>query len=296
MRVLLTGSTGRLGGAFLALWGGPDTSYELQITSRKNLNLARPEDVRSNLEKLWEAGKFDVIINPAAMSGLEECLDQPEIAQAVNVASPREMAKFCSAKGIRLVHFSTDYVFSGESEGGRTEDEVGRPVSVYGQSKYTGEFEVLESCPDALVCRVSWLFGPAAPGNESHFDVVLQRALAGENQHLIDDKFSMPTYTYDVVSWIGFLLESRSSGIYHLCNTGDPESWFSYAEKVCELARFEGLDVDAQGLFSMSIDDAAFFRDSRPVHTAMVPERLMREGKVMPRHWLEAAKDYLKIR
>ena len=305
MRILLTGSTGRLGGAFLSLWGHHDSGYELFVLNRSDLDLSRPREVRSRLDALWRDGRFDLIVNPAAVSGLEQCLDDPDLAQAVNVDSPRVMAEFCEEKRIRLVHFSTDYVFGGELEGRKTEtDQVG-PINVYGASKLAGESAVLAACPAALICRVSWLFGPLGSAQASHFDQVLDRAIRDEVQHLIGDKYSVPTYTHDIVAWVQLLLESNGSGIYHLCNAGEPESWLSYAQKVCDLAqRHErdggvgsgGDDVVLGQFREISIASADFFRDARPVHTAMVPARLMQEGVVTPRHWLDAAQEYLKIR
>jgi dTDP-4-dehydrorhamnose reductase len=295
MRVLLTGSTGRLGGAFLSLWQNPtDCPHEVVALTREDVDLSKPEDLRWALERM--PSEIDVIVNPAAVSGLEECLDHPELAQAVNVDSPRVMAEYCAKKGIQLVHFSTDYVFGGDGEGRKSENDETGAVNVYGASKREGELAVLGACPNALVCRVSWLFGPASPHRLSHFDHVLNRALAGEAQCLIGDKYSVPTFTYDIVRWVEVLLGNKRSGVYHLCNSGEPESWMSYAKKVCLLAQDYGYDAANAELIETSMKEATFFRERRPRHTAMLPARMLGEGLVSPRHWIEAAKEYLKIR
>ena len=291
MRVLLTGSTGRLGGAFLSLWGKRD-DVEVVAPGREQVNLSEPEKLRSYLR----TADFDVLVNPAAITNLEECPNDPELTRRVNTESPRIMAEVCREKGARLVHFSTDYVFSGEQPGMKTEDDATGPVNIYGKTKEEGERAVLEADETALVCRVSWLFGPTPEGRPYHFDNVLTRAMAGEVQHLIADKFAVPTYTHDIVGWVELLLQGQGSGVYHLCNSGEPESWYSYAKKVCELAGQAGYSVDADKLIATSIEDAVFFREKRPVHTAMSPTRLVREGVVTPRSWLEAAEVYLKIR
>ena len=294
MRVLLTGSTGRLGGAFLSLWGKQE-GVEVIAPGREQADLSDPEGLRAYLRAI----DFDVLVNAAAITDLEQCPKDPELTRRVNAESPRVMAEVCREKGVRrtrLVHFSTDYVFSGEQSGMKTEEDATGPVNIYGKTKEAGERAVLEADESALVCRVSWLFGPTPAGRPYHFDNVLTRAEAGELQHLIADKFAMPTYTHDIVSWVELLLQAQSSGIYHLCNSGEPESWFSYAQKVCELARRAGYAVDAGKLVATSIEDAVFFSEERPVHTAMSPARLVREGIATPRDWLEAAEVYLKIR
>ena len=291
MRVLLTGSTGRLGGAFLSLWGrNPD--YELITPARQELDLSEPEQARSFLRQM----DFDVLINPAAITNLEACADDAQLTRRVNTDSPQVMAEVCREKGARLIHFSTDYVFSGEEQGMKTEQDATAPVNSYGESKEAAEHAVMEADESALVCRVSWLFGPTPAGRPYHLDNVLKRAEAREEQDLIADKFAMPTYTHDIVDWVELLLQAQTSGIYHLCNSGEPESWYSSAKKVCELAGQAGYEVDASSLVPTSIKDAVFFREKRPVHTAMSPARLVGEGIAQPRHWLEAAELYLKMR
>ena len=291
MRVLLTGSTGRLGGAFLSLWG-KDPAFELITPTRQELDLSEPEKVRSFLRQ----AEFDLLVNPAAITNLEECPNNPELTRRVNTDSPQVMAKVCQEKGARLVHFSTDYVFSGEQPGMKTEQDATEPVNMYGESKLAAERAVMEADESALVCRVSWLFGPTPAGRPYHLDNVLKRAEACEVQDLIADKFAMPTYTHDIVDWVELLLRAQGSGIYHLCNSGEPESWYSSAKKVCELAGKSGFEVDASHLVATSINDAVFFSEKRPVHTTMVPARMMAEGIATPRHWLDAAEAYLKMR
>lgn len=288
MRVLLTGSTGRLGGAFLSLWRN-HPSFDLQVVNRADLDLSQPEQVKDYLH----AQEFDALINPAAVSGLEQCLDNPGLALAVNTLTPSIMAEVCHAKQAQLVHFSTDYVFSGAEDSRLTETAATGPVNTYGRTKLAGEQAVLEASPQALVCRVSWLFGP---GPESHFDSTLRRAADGETVSLIADKFSVPTYTHDVVSWTELLLKQRRTGTYHLCNASEPESWHSYGETICALAQKHNLLTQSPNFSPSTLEDAHFFRDPRPRHTAMLPERLINEQIANPRHWKEAAEEYLKIR
>lgn len=294
MRILLTGSTGRLGGAFLSLWGEGNSRFEVETLTRADADLAKPDELRAVLTSIWQRQPFDALVNPAAMSGLEQCLDFPDTAQKVNVESPRVMAEFCQEMGARMVHFSTDYVFGGEVPARLCEEDPTGAVNEYGRTKRAGELAVMAASAKALVCRVSWLFGPATA--KSHFDHVLERALAGESQNLINDKFSMPTFTHDVVEWTEALLKNDTSGIYHLCNSGEPESWHSYAEKVLRLARQHGYPLGEVNLVGSSLKDAGFFREKRPAYTSMLPQRLHSDGLAAPRNWLEAAEVYLKIR
>ncbi|MGB0993717.1 MAG: SDR family oxidoreductase, partial [Akkermansiaceae bacterium] len=272
----------------LSLWKNrPDIT--LRCLGRKDIDLAQPDEVRDVLE----ASEFDILINPAAVSGLEQCLDHPEEAYAVNALSPGVMAAVCEEKGCRLVHFSTDYVFGGETSTRLDEGAVTHPVNIYGRTKEAGEQAILAASPSALICRVSWLFGP---GPASHFDSTIERARRGEPMKFITDKFSVPTYTHDIVAWVEALLTNKTAGIYHLCNAGEPESWHSYSKSICQIAQELQLLEHPPQIDSLRLADAHFFRDPRPQHTAMLPQRLISEGIVTPRHWKSAAEDYLKIR
>ncbi len=291
-RALITGSTGRLGGVFLSQWEN-DARFAVDTLTRADADFRDPDQ----LEKALKKRDYDVLINPAAMSGLEECLDHPDEAQAINVLAPQVMAEVCREKGARFVHFSTDYVFAGHTPGKKSETNTPAPVNIYGKTKLAGEQAVMTANADAIIARVSWLFGPCPPGRSCHFDQVLTRAMSGEPQEYIHDKFSMPSFTPDVVQWTTGLLENESaSGIYHLCNSGDPESWHSSAEKVCEIALELGIIDTLTSLAALPISDAHFFREPRPIHTAMQTNRLENEGIAQPRHWLETVAEYVKIR
>ncbi|MFR4416900.1 MAG: sugar nucleotide-binding protein [Akkermansia sp.] len=93
---------------------------------------------------------------------------------------------------MRFIHLSTDYVLDGRREGLKTEEGKCRPVNVYGESKLEAEFRVREEMPDALVARVSWVFGN--PGRPSFLEMVLRRAMKREPLAAVADKWSMPTW------------------------------------------------------------------------------------------------------
>lgn len=291
-RALITGSTGRLGSAFVSLWK-KHPGFSVSTLTREDADLTQPDELRKKLQ----SRDFDILINPAAMSGLEECLDHPDQAHAINVLAPEIMAQACREKDARFVHFSTDYVFSGDQNHPLTEHDTPCPKNTYGKTKLSGEHAVLATFPKALVARVSWLFGPSPAHRPTHFDNSINRALSEEPAPFIDDKFSIPTYTHDVVAWTEALLEKpNTQGIFHLCNTGTPESWLSYAIQACQIAEQNGLNLPPRQFTPISLKDATFFREIRPAHTTMKPHRLITELGITPRAWTDAAAEYVKIR
>lgn len=220
------------------------------------------------------------VVNCAAVSGLEACLDAPLWAHCVNAVAPAAMALACRHTGARFVHLSTDYVLDGRRAGLKDESAKCKPVSVYGDSKREGELQVLESLPTALVLRVSWICGnPAKP---SFVESTVLKALRGEALAAIADKYSLPTHAGDIARVISALLPTGAHGVYHVCATGEPVSWHTCARLALEYAVALGRLPRMPELKAQLLKDAVFFREVRPTHTAMSNAKLLAAGVAMP--------------
>jgi dTDP-4-dehydrorhamnose reductase len=141
------------------------------------------------------------------------------------------------------VFVSSDYVFDGENLGGYAEDDVPRPLNVYGVSKAAGERVVLNACPDSLVVRGSGLFGHAgSSGKGGNFvETMLAKAAAGEPISVVDDQIFAPSSTRDMAARILLLLERDvPPGIYHVANAGSC-SWYRFARAIFDI---QGIDAD----------------------------------------------------
>ncbi|MEO6992428.1 MAG: sugar nucleotide-binding protein, partial [Lacunisphaera sp.] len=128
MRVAVTGTTGRVGAALFRHFA---KAHEVIELPRKDCDLADSASLNDALSRL----KCDVLINPAGLTGLEACEDDSRLAMRVNSAAPGKMAEWAAQNDVQFFHFSTDYVFSGETPGLRDEGEPAAPLSVYGRSK-----------------------------------------------------------------------------------------------------------------------------------------------------------------
>jgi dTDP-4-dehydrorhamnose reductase len=282
MRIAITGTGGRVGAALARGLAG---HHEITAFTRASMDLADPD----RLSRVLDSLNCDVFIHPAGITGLEPCEDEPEMAERVNVRAPEVIANWAAARGVRMIHFSTDYVLGGASPGFHEESEAPEPLSVYGRGKLAGERVVL-SHPGNLVLRVSWVFGPEKP---SFIDKVLESALAGKPLEAVADKFSLPTFTGDLVGWVRELLDSDASGVMHACNSGEPVSWHGMAEEVLGQAVGLGILGTKPGVAPQKLDEAAAFRATRPRHTAMATGRLTAAIGHPPRHWKLALADYL---
>jgi dTDP-4-dehydrorhamnose reductase len=284
MRVAITGTTGRVGAA-LARQLAP--RHEILPLPRAACDFSNPESLQAALDPL----ECEVFLNPAALTGLEACEDDPRLAMRVNSAAPGKIALWAADRGIRMIHFSTDYVFGGETTLPLTEGMPARPVNAYGRSKLAGEMAVLAHQGNLLL-RVSWVFGPE---KSSFVDQIFDAALAGEPLTAVSDKLSLPTFTTDLARWVETLLESDAQGILHACNPGPPVSWHGMAEFVVREMTACGLLDPCPDVAPLELDAMPFFRAARPRFTVMDPGRLSDiAGGLRP--WPEALAEHVRAR
>ena len=225
----------------------------------------------------------DVVVNCAAISGLEACADDPLRAHRINAMSSAAMALACRHTGARFIHLSTDYVLDGRKPGFKAEDAHCRPEGWYAQSKREGELEVLDALPQAVVARVSWICGN--PRKPAFVEQMLSKALNGQPLAAIADKFSMPTDARDIARAVLQLAETDYRGVIHLCSGAEgeePLSWWNCAQLALQEAVRLGALHSLPDITRQKLAEASFFREPRPRHTAMDNARLRSLGITMP--------------
>lgn len=282
-KVVIIGAGGRLGSALVARYA---PILPVQAVRRQDLDLTQQEMITPFLEKARPA----VVLYAAGNTNVDLCEEQPEDSRLTNAEAPALLARFCREHGARLIHISTDYVFDGRQPGPRKETDPAAPLNVYGRHKLEGEQAVLETSPEFLVIRVSWLFGKERP---SFPDMILKRALESETVSAIADKISCPTYSEDLAGWILPMLEdTRYAGLLHLCNSGAC-TWQEYGETTLAIAARLGLPVKTTHVAPLSRIGFPGFKAERPEHTAFDLGRYIRLSGTPPRPWQEALEEYL---
>jgi len=283
-RILILGATGGLG---RALHRHLAPRFETTAWGRADLDFEQPDTLAAKLA----AQPFEVLLNAAGMTSPDVCEVQPERAFLANAVAPQLLAECCQTRGARMIHFSTDYVFSGASHDLCTETDETHPINVYGRTKLAGERAVLKASPSALVARVSWLFGPDKP---SHPDNIIQRALQTDDLSAVDDKVSVPTSNLDICGWIEQMIirHPTTSGVLHLCNSGIA-SWHSWAEAALEIAARLGVPVKTTRVQPIKLASLTQFKAQRPLMTRMSNARLQSLLGGEFRNWHDALEDYL---
>ncbi len=199
-----------------------------------------------SLRRLFDAVAPDVVVNAAAYTAVDKAETEIELAMAINAAAPALIAELAAATGIPVVHYSTDFVFSGHTDHPYREVDTPQPLSVYGKSKLAGEQALLNSAAKALVLRTAWLYGVRG----SNFLLTMRR-LFGERSQLrvVDDQIGTPTWSrmlaevtanilYRLVQ--GDLDIDQVQGLYHV-TSGGAISWCGFAKAICE-----GVGADCQ--------------------------------------------------
>lgn len=283
--MLVFGAGGRLGAALAREYAA---AWDLRAFGRREADLSNPQAVAA----LVHAEQPMVVINSAAMTNVDVCETERDLARAVNADAAGAMARACTDCGARMVHISTDYVFSGQATEPYGEDAAPDPVSWYGRTKLEGEEQVLAASDRHAVVRVSWVFGP---DRDSFVDKALQQSLRGEPVKAVADKWSSPTYTLDVADALRALFEQDAAGgVYHVCNRGVC-TWRDWAEEGIRAADGLGLPVKTKTVEPLKLSDIKAMVAQRPVYSPMTCERIESLLGRPLRSWQEAVADYVRL-
>ena len=225
MTWLITGGTGQLGTALS--WELTKRGLPYQSFGSKELDVTQNESLNALIEEIAPR----VIINCAAWTDVDGAEASVQAADLVNRFGAKNIAiaaKKCSAK---LVHISTDYVFSGEKQEPWQEETVKNPQSSYGRTKADGEDSVLTEYPESsLVVRTAWLY---SPWGKNFAKTMTRLALEGKSEvRVVNDQCGQPTSATDLANQIiSLVLTDTSNGIYHGTNSGEA-TWFDFAREI----------------------------------------------------------------
>lgn len=229
MKVGVFGAKGRLGQVLLNCI--TKRGHEVVAYSKENFDI----DVFLNRNQSIEA-HLDVIINTIAITDVDRCEEDTAIAQKINAEFPLKLARYCDFKNIKLIHISTDYVFSGKNFGNYSEYSVPDPICAYGISKLQGEVGVLSIGKNRnLVIRTAWLFDL----HKRNFLTWILGELNSNKEFIevVADQYGSPTSTIFLANKITDLIGSDANNILHLTNLGEA-SWYQMAQEIANIKGF----------------------------------------------------------
>ena len=229
----------------------------------------------------------DVIINCAAYTNVDGCEVNHDAAFKANAIGPRNLAQAAEKTGARLVHVSTDYVFSGRENGGIAQDEatIPGPISAYGSTKLMGEKYVEQFCHRHFIVRTAWLYSSYG---KNFVKTMIRMGRTHDKITVVNDQLGNPTNAVDLAYHILKLAVSHDYGIYH-CTGNGICSWYDFA---CAIMQGAGLSCKVEPVTSAGYAAANPASASRPAWSAL-ENRMLRctVGDEM-RDWQDALKDF----
>lgn len=230
---------------------------------------SRDVDVRDAAACRAAVRGFEVVVNCAAWTAVDDAESDEAGAFAINATGPANLARGCAAADARLVTVSTDYVFDGHATTPYAEDAPIAPRSAYGRTKAAGEWGARSEHDDVLVLRTAWLYG--AHGG------CFPRTIAGalgqrDTLDVVSDQVGQPTWTVDVARLVIDLVAAQvPAGTYHATSSGQT-SWHGFAQAVAEESGTDPARV-------RQTDSAAFVRPApRPAYSVLGHAALLGVG------------------
>ena len=241
MKIVITGSNGQLGTQLQKILKDGFSEIGAIAEDYKNCEVL-PIDIdelditdKNAVCQFISANKPDVVINCAAMTNVDACETEFEIAMKVNAIGPRNLAIACSEIGAKLIHVSTDYDFGGTGTVPYREWDICNPQSVYGASKYLGEQYVREFCDKYFIVRTSWLYGYIG---KNFVKTMVRLGRSRDSISVVNDQRGNPTNAEDLAHHLLKLAVSEQYGVYHCTGEGEC-TWYDFA---CKIMQEFGID------------------------------------------------------
>jgi len=282
MKILLIGATGQLGNDLCRNHSG----HDIVAPGRDALDISRPDQIGAALSRYQP----DLVINCAAFHNVPLCEDQPEQAFRINCVAVRDLASACKDADVRLVTFSSDYVFGGDKRTPYREDDLPKPLQIYGITRLAGEHAALSSAPDhSIVIRTCGLYGSSGARSKggNFVDGRVADGRAGRTIEMAMEQIVAPTSTDDLSKAVLALVAQPSllPGIYHLVNEGQC-SWYELTVAIMQILALPAkvVPVDRGGKTGAM---------RRPLYSVLANNRARLLGVSLP-PWRDALERYLR--
>lgn len=187
---------------------------------------------KKKLNSLITSFKPELILNAAAFTDVDGCETNKEKARQVNAKGVENLIDLCQKEKIKLVHFSTDYIFDGK-KGPYSEDDPPDPVNYYGKTKLEGELKIKESGIDFIIVRTNVLYGVGEKISPNFFTWVLSKLKSEEKIKVVTDQFNNPTLADDLAKAILELWEIKYTGTINIAGS-EYLSRYDFAKKIAE--------------------------------------------------------------
>jgi dTDP-4-dehydrorhamnose reductase len=279
MKAIVFGSGGLLGQALLETL--PRHGYEIVAAYRGRAEADIAD--RAQVAAILGQHPCNVVFNAAAWTDVDGAEDHEPESFRANAEGPEVLGRETASRGLRLVHYSTDFVFDGESEMPYDEATAASPQSVYAKGKLEGEQRALAGNPRTQILRVGCLYGR---GGRNFPSTLLRRLRAGEAIRADNDRRVSPTWVGKVAILSAQIARTEAAGLFHSTAQGDT-TWAQFAAAMVELSGLSGASVEGVSGAALKLKAA------RPRRAILVSRRLPEAGLAPLAPWREHLRDYL---
>jgi len=286
VKVLVTGAEGQVGTEMVRL---ADDGFRVVGLTRRDLDITDQDAIARRLDE----HEPDLLVNCAAYTAVDRAEDEADLAFRVNADAVGRLGQACAARGVGVIHFSTDYVFDGTKEGAYVEDDIPNPLNVYGASKLEGENRLRAAADRHLILRVSWVFGRIG---RSFVDTILRLARERDELTVVDDQIGTPTPADAAAATVRAIAEHPAGledawGTYHF-STMPAVSWCGFARAILAIATDVGLLPTVPRLKGIETSQWPA-RAPRPLNSRLDPSRLANVLELPPLCWEPCLRVYL---
>jgi dTDP-4-dehydrorhamnose reductase len=283
MKVLVTGKGGQLASEFENLM---NSNHNWTFVSAIDLNITNLKSVLN----YFSSNNYDLIINCAAYTAVDEAEQEKELAYSVNAYGTKNLIEACEINNTKLIHYSTDYIFDGKSKKPYVESDNPNPNSVYGASKLLGEeFIIQNDSIQSIIFRTSWVY--SSFGN-NFVKNMLRLTKERKELGVVGDQIGSPTYARDLAEDTLKVILNQSynwkcADIFHYSNNGSC-SWFEFARKIFEIKK---IDIDLKELLTDEYPTKAI----RPKYSLLDKRKFQSTFSVVIKNWENSLEEMLYL-
>lgn len=281
MNILITGANGQLGLSLRKELEGDDRLNPI-YTDVDGLDITDREAV----DRFIGDNKIDTIINCAAYTAVDKAESDDRAAARINTEAVGYIAEAASRRGVRVVHISTDYVFSGEHFRPYAENDEPYPHSIYGRTKLEGEGLLTAYCQDSVIIRTAWLYSEFGT---NFVKTMLRLGREKGKLRVVSDQIGTPTYAGDLARAIHTIITSPQwhPGIYHFTDEG-VASWYDFAISIFRLSGMDNVEVTPVGTKDYPTPAR------RPLYSVLSKEKIKNTYNITIPYWEKSLEKCLK--
>ncbi len=282
-KLLITGGHGQLA---MALRNHVVANqFDFILCSHEQMDITQPTSIENAISRYHP----DIIINTAAYTAVDKAESEVDAAMQTNYFGAKNIAIACHKNHIPLLHISTAYVFDGHQSLPYRENDIAKPLSIYGESKWLGEEAVRQYHSQHIILRVTSVFSEY---RHNFLKSMLMLAQQKKEMQIVVDQITTPTYAGDIAGVILHMATQLTHyGTYHYCNM-PPVSWHAFANAIINEAKCHRLlsVENVKPITTAEYQTAA----KRPFNSVMNCDKIKKDYDITLIHWESAVKLIVK--